>query len=326
MRRLVIAAILVLVLSPSIIRDNASIRLMLVTPTYDGSGQATHPDVLYIKRGLGWRYWMVLTPYPNGSYHHENPSILVSNNGRDWSEPKGLRNPIVDPPSEGHYSDPDIFLAEGKLWLFFRWSQGLEERIYAKSSENGISWSREIVVMETRSESLLSPSVVVEADGLRMWYVDIRPNPNLLKMRTSRSPEGPWSEPIVCSVEGVPKDRELWHLDVVKVGEGYDAFIVLINKGKGLREAELYFATSRDGVRWKLSEVPILTPSVRDWDNSLIYRSSALLLEEGLDGGVHLRRYALWYSACNKGKEWHVGYTELSICMDGDELKVCGGP
>lgn len=324
MRRCLVALALC-ILSLNVMRDTTPTRFMLITPTYDGSGYATHPDVLYFEQGWPdngrYRYWMAFTPYPNCSYSHENPSVLVSNDGRHWFEPRGLRNPVVAPPPEGHYSDPDLFMADGKLWIFYRWSHGLEERIYAKSSRDGVSWSGEVTIIDTRSESLLSPSVVVENGVLKMWYVDIRPSPNVLKLRTSSSPEGPWSEPSICNVEGRPDDRELWHLDVVRVGGGYDAFVVLINKGKGLRNAELYFATSEDGINWRLSEFPVLAPSASGWDDLLVYRSSAVLLEEG--EGVLLRKYALWYSACNKEREWHIGYTEVSICFDGGELLPC---
>ncbi|MCS7103911.1 MAG: hypothetical protein NZ992_08560, partial [Candidatus Korarchaeum sp.] len=201
LRRYLIAIILC-ILSINVMKDIAPSRFMLITPTYDGSGYAVHPDVLYFEHrwpnNRGYRYWMTFTPYPNCSFSYENPSILVSNDAKNWFEPRGLENPIVAPPSEGHYSDPDIFSFGGKLWVFFRWSRGLEERIYAKSSSNGISWNREAIIINTTSESLLSPSVVVEEGFLKMWYIDIRPSPNLLKLRTSNSPEGPWSEPSVC--------------------------------------------------------------------------------------------------------------------------------
>ncbi|MCS7103815.1 MAG: hypothetical protein NZ992_08065, partial [Candidatus Korarchaeum sp.] len=132
-------------------------------------------------------------------------------------------------------------------------------------------------------------------------------------------------EPSVCIVKEMPEDRELWHLDVVKASEGYDALIVLINKGKGLRNAELYFANSGDGINWRLSESPVLIPSANDWDNMLVYRSTAVLLEERGERGTYLRKYAIWYSACNENKEWHIGYTELSICIYSDKLMLCEG-
>ena len=49
----------------------------LTIPTYDGSGQAVHPDVYYNASGWkGYKYWMTMTPYPNSNSGFENPSIV----------------------------------------------------------------------------------------------------------------------------------------------------------------------------------------------------------------------------------------------------------
>src|ERR1700750_1662651 len=46
-------------------------------PTYDGSGQAVHPDIVAFDAPWhGARYWMTMTPYPKSNQHLENPSIL----------------------------------------------------------------------------------------------------------------------------------------------------------------------------------------------------------------------------------------------------------
>ena len=59
-----------------------------VTPTYDGSGEAVHPDVVLFANGWrGWEYWLVMTPYPSDDTGKENPSILVSHDGASWQEP-----------------------------------------------------------------------------------------------------------------------------------------------------------------------------------------------------------------------------------------------
>jgi hypothetical protein len=57
-----------------------AIDIKLNIPTYDGSGQAVHPDIYYNANGWnGYYYWMAMTPYPNGDAAYENPSIIVSN-------------------------------------------------------------------------------------------------------------------------------------------------------------------------------------------------------------------------------------------------------
>ena len=46
----------------------------LVTPTYDGSGQVVHPDVVHVPGGWnGYEYWMGMTPYPNGNNDLREP-------------------------------------------------------------------------------------------------------------------------------------------------------------------------------------------------------------------------------------------------------------
>ena len=63
----------------------------LTLSTYDGSGQVVHPSVLDFGQGLvkpgstswnGYRYWMAITPFPNGNSDHENPCLYASNDYR----------------------------------------------------------------------------------------------------------------------------------------------------------------------------------------------------------------------------------------------------
>src|SRR5271166_5048875 len=62
----------------------------LVTPTYDGSGQVTEPSIANFPGGWhGFTYWLAVAPYPHSHAAYENPSILVSNNGTNWSVPPG---------------------------------------------------------------------------------------------------------------------------------------------------------------------------------------------------------------------------------------------
>src|SRR6266404_9955978 len=70
----------------------------LTIPTPDGSGQVTEPSI--VKFSPPWRgftYWMVVAPYPHSDAEDENPSILVSDDGQQWSLPPGGTNPIQKP-------------------------------------------------------------------------------------------------------------------------------------------------------------------------------------------------------------------------------------
>src|SRR5690348_1682788 len=69
-----------------------------ITPTYDGSGQVTEPSILeFPGEWHGFRYWLVVAPYPHSNDLDENPSILTSQDGLHWSAPPGIENPLEKP-------------------------------------------------------------------------------------------------------------------------------------------------------------------------------------------------------------------------------------
>src|SRR5437016_14088635 len=88
--------------------QNAVAPLTIRTP--DGSGQVTEPSI--VKFSPPWRgftYWMVVAPYPHGDAEDENPSILVSDDGHDWSVPPVGTNPIQNPTPHSHLADASLF-------------------------------------------------------------------------------------------------------------------------------------------------------------------------------------------------------------------------
>ena len=116
--------------------------------TYDGSGQLTHPDVIYTENEWNnYRYWLVFTPYPNGNNKMENPSLRSSTDGIRWVKPfPDLPDPVVPPPADviagGFNSDPDIVLAGSKMYLFYRQTSATRiTMVYFKTSLDAVHWS-----------------------------------------------------------------------------------------------------------------------------------------------------------------------------------------
>lgn len=142
-----------------------------------------HPDVEYFPEGFnGYKYWMVFTPYFGAvgtaqvSKRFENPTVVVSNNGINWTSPAGIENPIVRTPSveesflenktdpkQGFWSDPDWLFTNNQFNLYYRGSfvsaDALKKRgaksknntektkanaqrtIVRQTSANGINWT-----------------------------------------------------------------------------------------------------------------------------------------------------------------------------------------
>lgn len=142
-----------------------------------------HPDVLYFPNKFnGYKYWMVFTPYfgavgtDQNSKKYENPSIVVSNDGLQWSNPPGLINPIINAPFpkesfgenkvdpiQGFWSDVDWIFLNNQFYLYYRGSfitaqslkgkcilsnanfdrlkQDAHRTIVQQTSTDGIKWS-----------------------------------------------------------------------------------------------------------------------------------------------------------------------------------------
>ncbi|MCS3530708.1 hypothetical protein [Chryseobacterium sp. JUb7] len=101
-----------------------------------------HPDVQYFPNGFnGYKYWMVFTPYfgtvgnIQTSKRYENPTVVVSNDGINWSGPNGVASPLQrapsvnesfsekkDEPKQGFWSDVDWTFENGKFSLYYRGS------------------------------------------------------------------------------------------------------------------------------------------------------------------------------------------------------------
>lgn len=99
-----------------------------------------HPDVQYFPNGFnGYKYWMVFTPFfgvlgnTRESERYENPTIVVSNDGLNWSSPNGVKTPLQRTPSKneifpekkhapkyGFWSDVDWTFENGKFSLYYR--------------------------------------------------------------------------------------------------------------------------------------------------------------------------------------------------------------
>lgn len=275
-------------------------RTELTIPTYEGSGQATHPDVLRI-HWQGWAYWMAMTPLPDNDETFEDPSILVSNDGTTWQVPVGGSNPVVDHPGAGS-SDTELVFWRGTLYLYWRTSGGGNPvRIWVVSSTDGVSWSSATQILSDASADLLSPAVVRGKDGTwRMWTINFAASPNTLRLSTAPHPLGPWTAPETLATTD-PEGRDLWHLDVTRDGDVYRAFVQTCSLGNSGDHGRMLLGTSTDGESWSLSNA-VLSPSASGFDNYSVYRSS---------GFYEAGRWRVWYGAQNTSAEWSIGYTEI---------------
>lgn len=298
------------------VAKNASSYLNI--PTYDGSGQSNHPKVLYFNNGFaGYKYWMSYTPYPYGENVRENPSIVVSNNGIDWEVPQGAKNPVINWPGiSGEYnSDPNLVYnsTTNEIEMWYRYSTASAANIiYRVRTKDGINWtSPEQMYNSNPSYMILSPSVIIDDNKYKMWYVtDINEGS---KIRYIESTDGfTWTDPVDVTA-GMPSPYVPWHMDVIKIDGNYHFLISSFKDGEvRLNNRVLMYGVSPDEKTIE-SMSQILGPSSQgNWDDGQIYRSS-LVYVNGL--------YKLYYSAMNSNWHWHIGLTQGRSLQDLYGLK-----
>lgn len=229
---------------------------LISLPTYDGSGQATHPKILYFPGGWhGYRYWMSYTPYPNGNAAYENPSIAVSNDLIHWTMPQKQKVSLTGAPKDvksgGHYSDSHIVMNGNVMELWYRYNRGNRKTgrtdysmdyYYRKTSTDGVHWSAP-ELMQSSSAGILSLAVNYTGGEYEFWYTDYRHR----LMHASSVNGTTWTHIKQCSLT-LPKDYAPWHQDVVE----YKGVYYLLQTGINLAKYSfsLFLSHSYDGVHF----------------------------------------------------------------------------
>ena len=303
----------------------------LTTPTYEGSGEAVHPDVL--DRPGGWRgqrYWMAMTPYPRSDYHVENPSILVSDDGVSLRVPDGLTNPVVAKrgrPSD-YNSDPELAYeaSTDRLLLFYRFVEKRTNTIRVASTVDGVTWKPERNAFWARGHGAVSPTVTPRTaeSPARIWYVDAgkggcHAGATRVVVRTASDSMGRlagvhWSEPVATDL--AQPGYVIWHLKVrwIPSKSQFWAVYSAFPEGQlGCDIDDLFFARSTDGVHWETFAQPLLRHEDRAWTGAAVYRSSFLYLPENDE-------LKLWVSARGSDGRWTLGLARFRYSRQLQEL------
>jgi hypothetical protein len=267
---------------------------LLSLETFDGSGQAVHPDAALTPVAWGDAVTQLfVTPYPYGDASKENPSLYARRAFLNWTVPVGVINPIVRPVS-GYLSDPDqVFNPEtNELWLYYRAVTDANE-IHLLRGHGPSTWTAPVLVARGVNHTMVSPTVVRRASGdWMMWTVNSGPSgcasaSTTVEIRTST--DGiTWTTPATTDL--AEKDNFPWHLDVEWIPSRAEFWAVYNVKIAGsCTTAALHFARSSDGVHWIPAVGPVLVREVIPEFKDIVYRAS-LLYDAGTDA------VTLWYS------------------------------
>ncbi|WP_044893577.1 hypothetical protein [Bacillus alveayuensis] len=290
-------------------------------PTYvTDNDEATHPSVIYIPNGWnGYKYWMAFTPYANGDNQTENPSIVVSNDGKNWTLPNGLTNPIIPPINNtGYHSDTTLLLSNDQktLYMYYRTylypGHGNIDKISVTSSTDGVNWTTPIEVLSTDAtiERNVSPAVQFDGEKYLMWTVEILSSPKKIKMWKSDTPDGQFTFVGSSSITlpTFSPSQEPWHLDVKKINGYYYLLLNTTETGTSGTKGNLIFGKSDDGINWKLQNNYLLTyENNSEWDSAL-YRSTFVPYTNETR-----TKFKMFYSAKSTSgtSGWRIGYSDV---------------
>lgn len=248
--------------------------------TYDGSGQAVHPDVALTSETWNSGIWQfVATPYPDGNSFYENPSAYIPHSAFEWLRPAGVTNPIARPNGIGYLSDPDhLYNPDAKeLWMYYRKVTTVNEILLARSRD-GVRWSAPVTVIRAPNHLALSPSVVRRGPGdWLMWTVNGGSEgcggvSATVELR--RSADGThWSAPQAVVMHATA--RYPWHVDVRWIPERQEFWAIFNGKQPfGCTTDALFIATSPDGVSWTTRPSPVLERGAIPEFADIVYRGS----------------------------------------------------
>lgn len=274
-------------------------------PTYDGSGQTTHPSVLYFPNGWnGYKYWMCHTPYPFGDNQKENPSISASNDNVTWVDP--APNPIAPLPADkGFQSDGNIFMRGNTMEMWWRATTNIDgtlvTEIFRKTTTDGVNWSPIELLFDNRNWNVVrSPAVRYMNGKYCMWYdTDIN---GVYYIKYAESVDGKnWTNDRILDIEIKVGNQYMWHLDILFDQGKYEMVIVTEEQ---FGDNAIYYTSSLDNVSYS-KPIMIMQPTKGsgNHDGNKLYKPSMIKV----DGD-----YNLYYGSISEVGEFRVGLSKGS--------------
>jgi hypothetical protein len=286
---------------------------LLSLETFDGSGQAVHPDPAITPASWGGSTsQLMVTPYPNGDASKENPSLFEGRSPREWFIPDGVMNPIAR-PATGYLSDPDELYNPdaGELWLYYR-AVTTQNEVFLIRATSPAHWTAPLLVASAPNHSIVSPTVVRRSAGdWMMWSVNsgsagCTSATTTVEMR--RSTDGiNWSAPVETDLA---EDNFPWHIDVEWIpGRGEFWGVYNVKVAGSCTTAALHFATSVDGIHWVGAPSAVLARSAIPAFDDIVYRGA---ISYDPDAGM----VTLLYSGArfeNSSYTWRVAMEEMTL-------------
>lgn len=241
-------------------------------PSFDGSRQLTHPDV------VSWRgyLWLTATPYPYSKESYEDPCVYRSSNESRW-QPCRWAYPLQKSKfgefGRVHFSDPVLLPTDDCLMLYYRKRVRCgsvdTDSLFISCCRDGVHWSTPQMISESVQNNYISAAVLTCSNGFMMFHIDLYEHQQTGALILRHSRDGMiWENAMECSICGLMPDTGLWHIAVCgtdssrDAGDGELTGLFVVKHINGNYEG-IYHAISPDsGSTWYIGGKLMLPPEI----------------------------------------------------------------
>lgn len=240
-------------------------KIKVFIPTYEGSSQVVHPDILVQKDSP--KYVLAFTPYPNTNDKFENPSIVISDNGIRFYEEKNGLNPLAPTPAKDHNDDPDLSFKDGIYsMLYLETVRPDYQNLMLLTSKNRVDWNKQIFRHEKLQSAndmfMLSPAVVYSKNECFLFYVqkNLKNGNALFAIKGNELKSLDFESPVPLKLNGISSKLQPWHVDVFPDDKnGYVMLLSMVTPySASKQEYSLFVATSKNLTDWEFQNAPVL--------------------------------------------------------------------
>lgn len=236
----------------------------------------------------------------------------------EWHEypenPVMLKGELMKLISPCVLKDGDLY----RMWYAGYW--GAQE-IFMATSKDGLKWRSHGVALGREADGagwnvLCRPCVIKDGDTYKMWYAGAPTWSTPQRIAFASSPDGTtWNKypgnPVLSSEKGGTVAAP-W---VIKDGDTYKMWFVGIAARDSVQQ--LYYATSKDGLRWTKNPQPVLEGDA-PWEGHRI--TSVCVVKD-------TAAYRMWYTAVGGDNKPQIG---RALSLDGttwrkDETPILHG-
>ncbi|MBN1967934.1 MAG: hypothetical protein JXR48_17960 [Candidatus Delongbacteria bacterium] len=274
---------------------------ILYIPTYDGSNQAVHPSIITHNN----TFFLAFTPFPYSQDEYENPSLLQSNDGRNFYEIPNCPAPIVNTPGgDGYNNDPDVYYDKNDSTMNIIYQEtfiGIHQKIINLKSKDLKNWTCEDLIVEkfdNKSTFSVSPAIVLDS-LYHMFYVDIYAR-KIKIINVANLSNCSFDQSIDLNID--IKNLTPWHIDVIEDDDVY--YMLISGYPDNFNYQNLYIAKSTDLNNWSFRSKPLISQSEFIENTRSLYRSTGL---------VDSKKLIVYFSFETYDNEWKIARKEFNI-------------